>query len=136
VKASRPDRDDRRGRERAAGVLDPDAAAAIEERPRQRRPHRYQVVLHNDDYTTMDFVVAMLMKHFAMPPAEALHVMLQVHHKGSGVAGIYARDVAETKVAEVTDDAREQGMPLLLTAEPLAPEADDAGGESSGRSPD
>jgi ATP-dependent Clp protease adaptor protein ClpS len=126
------DRRDPHDSERADGALDTEPAAAIEERPRQRRPRRYQVVLHNDDYTTMDFVVAMLMKHFAMPPAEALHVMLQVHHKGSGVAGVYARDVAETKIAEVMADAREQGMPLLLTAEPLPPEDGGAGSDGSG----
>ena len=87
---------------------------------RPRRAPRYQVVMHNDDYTTMEFVVAMLMKHFHKPPAEALHVMLLVHHKGAGIAGVYTHDVAETKVAEVTDEARQEGMPLLLTVEPRA----------------
>jgi ATP-dependent Clp protease adaptor protein ClpS len=102
-------------------------AAAVARRP--RRAQRYQVVLHNDDYTTMEFVIAILMKHFHKPPAEAMHVMLQVHHKGAGVAGVYTRDVAETKVAEVTGEAREQGMPLLLTAEPLADPERGEGGE-------
>jgi ATP-dependent Clp protease adaptor protein ClpS len=101
--------------------------AAVRHHRRPRRAQRYQVVMHNDDYTTMEFVIAVLMKHFHKPPAEAMHVMLQVHHKGAGVAGVYTRDVAETKVAEVTGEAREQGMPLLLTAEPLAD--DPEGGE-------
>ncbi|MBV8199578.1 MAG: ATP-dependent Clp protease adaptor ClpS [Acidobacteria bacterium] len=87
-------------------------------RRRLERPRRYQVVVHNDDYTTMEFVVAMLMKHFHKPPAEALHVMLLVHHKGAGIAGVYSRDVAETKVAEVHEHAREWGMPLRLDVEP------------------
>jgi ATP-dependent Clp protease adaptor protein ClpS len=103
---------------------DPGADSAVETvaepevTRRPRRAPRYQVVMHNDDYTSMEFVVAMLMKHFHKPPAEALHVMLLVHHKGAGVAGVYTRDVAETKVAEVTEEARQEGMPLLLTVEP------------------
>ena len=103
---------------------DPGAGSAVETATAPevtrcpRRAPRYQVVMHNDDYTTMEFVVAMLMKHFHKPPAEALHIMLQVHHKGAGIAGIYTRDVAETKVAEVIDEARQEGMPLLLTVEP------------------
>jgi ATP-dependent Clp protease adaptor protein ClpS len=103
------------------GLEAPETGTAEEVRRRPRRARRYQVVFHNDDYTTMEFVVAMLMKHFHKPPAEAMHVMLLVHHKGAGVAGVYTRDVAETKVAEVTAEAREAGMPLLLTAEPLGP---------------
>jgi ATP-dependent Clp protease adaptor protein ClpS len=95
-----------------------ETVAAPEVKRRPRRAHRYQVVMHNDDYTTMEFVVAMLMKHFHKPPAEALHIMLLVHHKGAGIAGVYTRDVAETKVAEVIDEARQEGMPLLLTVEP------------------
>jgi ATP-dependent Clp protease adaptor protein ClpS len=110
---------------------DPDEGSAVETATarevarRPRRARRYQVVMHNDDYTTMEFVVAILMKHFHKPPAEALHVMLQVHHKGAGIAGIYTRDVAETKVAEVIDEARQEGMPLLLTVEPHGSPAPD-----------
>ena len=104
-----------------------ETVAEPEVKRRPRRARRYQVVMHNDDYTTMEFVVAMLMKHFHKPPAEALHIMLQVHHKGAGIAGVYTRDVAETKVAEVIDEARQEGMPLLLTVEPQgSPEPDDA----------
>jgi ATP-dependent Clp protease adaptor protein ClpS len=113
---------------------DPDSAvetvAEPEVKRRPRRVRRYQVVVHNDDYTTMEFVVAMLMKHFHKPPAEAVHIMLLVHHKGAGVAGVYSRDVAETKVAEVIDEARQEGMPLLLTVEPhgSSDDPEDAGG--------
>jgi ATP-dependent Clp protease adaptor protein ClpS len=90
---------------------------AVERRPRTRRPRRYRVLLHNDDYTTMEFVVRVLVEHFHKSPPEATHVMLQVHYKGVGVAGVYPKEVAETKVAEVTAEARAQGMPLLLTIE-------------------
>src|SRR5947209_18237991 len=61
-------------------------------RPRTRRPRRFRVLLHNDDFTTMEFVVHVLTAHFHMPPAGATQVMLQVHHKGVGVAGVYPRD--------------------------------------------
>jgi len=82
-----------------------------------RRPRRYKVLLHNDDYTTMDFVVSVLIRHFHKSPAEATHVMLQVHQQGLGVAGSYPKEVAETKVVEVTEEARAMGMPLKLTTE-------------------
>lgn len=82
------------------------------------RPRPWKVLLHNDDFTTMEFVVDVLVRHFDKGPAEATFVMLQVHRKGVGVAGVYPRDLAETKVAEVTAEAQASRMPLLVTAEP------------------
>ena len=90
----------------------------VEERVEVQRPPRWRVLLHNDDFTTMDFVVEVLVKHFDKNRTEATHVMLQVHHKGMGVAGVFPKDVAETKVAVVTEEARHNGMPLKLTMEP------------------
>jgi ATP-dependent Clp protease adaptor protein ClpS len=95
-----------------------DEDVATERRVRTDKPRRFKVILHNDNYTTMEFVVDVLMKFFHKNETEATHIMLAVHHRGHGVAGIYSRDVAETKVAQVTRYARDQGMPLKTTAEP------------------
>jgi len=78
----------------------------------------YRVLLHNDDYTTMEFVIWVLQEVFHKTESQATHLMLTIHHKGMGVAGVYTRDLAETKVAQVTEFAREHGMPLLTTTEP------------------
>ena len=97
---------------------DRDEGVVAERRSKTRKPRRFKVLLHNDDYTTTDFVVDILIHHFHKSHGEATHIMLQVHHSGLGVAGVYPKEVAETKVAEVTDEARAKGMPLMLTAEP------------------
>ncbi len=88
------------------------------ERPKTHTPRLYKVVFHNDDYTTMEFVVMVLMQFFQKSETEATHIMLTVHKKGSAVAGVYTRDVAESKVQKVILFSREHGMPLMLTAEP------------------
>lgn len=90
----------------------------LEERPRAKTPRLYRVLFHNDDYTTMEFVVDVLIRFFRKTATEAAQIMLQVHTHGVGVAGRYTREVAETKVAQVTEAAREEGFPLLLTMEP------------------
>ncbi len=89
------------------------------ERPssKVKRPKQYQVVLLNDDYTSMDFVVAVLEGIFQKSPAEAVQIMLSVHHKGSGVCGIYTKEIAEAKVESVHRKARENGFPLKATME-------------------
>jgi len=91
---------------------------ATQKKSRVEKVRRYKVVLHNDNYTTMEFVVLVLMKFFHKTETEATHIMLSVHHKGSGVAGVYTKDIAETKVAVVQSFAKENGMPLKLSAEP------------------
>ena len=98
----------------------PDEAGDVElqERPRTQIPRRFQVVFHNDDYTPMEFVIMVLMQFFHKDESEATHLMLQVHHKGSAVAGVFSRDIAETKVSHVMASARENGHPLLCTSEP------------------
>jgi ATP-dependent Clp protease adaptor protein ClpS len=88
------------------------------ERVETKEPRRYNVVLHNDDYTTMEFVVHVLMKFFHKDETQATSIMLQVHHQGYGVVGVFTRDVAETKASHVTDYAKEHGHPLKCTAEP------------------
>lgn len=86
--------------------------------PELARPKRFRVVLLNDDYTPMDFVVEVLQQFFHLGEAEATQVMLQVHVLGKGICGVFTRDIAETKVAQVTDCARSKEYPLLCTMEP------------------
>lgn len=90
------------------------------ERTRQktRQPDLYKVLLLNDDYTTMDFVVEILEQIFNKHPAEAYRIMMQVHIQGKGLCGLYPFEVAETKVAAVVDSARESGFPLRAAMEP------------------
>ena len=87
-------------------------------RSKTDKPKLYKVVLHNDDYTTMDFVVLVLESIFNKSPAEAYRVMMQVHTGGAGIAGVYSYEVAETKVALVHENAKEAGHPLRCSMEP------------------
>jgi ATP-dependent Clp protease adaptor protein ClpS len=93
--------------------------AAVRERivPKRQDPTLYKVVLLNDDYSTMDFVVHVLEAVFQKSPAEAYRIMMQVHLKGHGVAGVYPWEVADTKVDTVATMAREAGYPLKATIE-------------------
>lgn len=77
----------------------------------------YKVVLFNDDYTTMDFVIEVLQTFFAMTREHATQVMLKVHQEGSAICGVYPKDIAETKVAQVTAFAKQHGHPLRCELE-------------------
>lgn len=81
-------------------------------------PKMYKVIMHNDDYTTMEFVVHVLQKYFSKSSPEAHAIMLEVHTRGFGICGIYTYEVAESKVAKVTKYARENGHPLKCSTEP------------------
>ncbi len=78
---------------------------------------RYKVILHNDDYTTMEFVIQVLERFFHKSSEEAQHLMLKVHQEGSALCGVYSFEVAETKVHKVTQFARENRYPLKVTKE-------------------
>jgi ATP-dependent Clp protease adaptor protein ClpS len=88
-----------------------------ETRDETREPPMYRVLLHNDDYTTMEFVVEVLMYVFSKSPESAAKIMLNVHHKGVGVCGSYPHEIAETKVDTVHNLARESGYPLRCSME-------------------
>ena len=96
------------------GGSDPrrEGGLATETRRQVRRPPRFKVILFNDDYTPMEFVVGILEQVFDKSPAEATQIMLHVHHNGQGIAGVYVLEVAETKVATVHKLAEERGYPL------------------------
>src|SRR6266699_1136807 len=92
---------------------------AVKERVKtqKKEPTLYKVVLLNDDYTTMEFVVNVLETIFQKTPAEAYRIMMQVHLNGKGIAGVYPREVAETKVEALTSMARHAEYPLRATIE-------------------
>jgi len=91
--------------------------AVQEAEPKLKRPPLYRVVLINDDYTPMEFVVEVLQTVFGMDRNTATRVMLEVHTKGKGVCGVYSYEIAETKVAQVMSIAQQQQHPLLCTME-------------------
>ena len=95
-----------------------DGDVAVEQaKPKLKRPPLYKVLLLNDDYTPMEFVVHVLEQFFGMDRERATQVMLHVHTRGMGVCGVYSRDIAETKVAQVNDHSRANQHPLLCTLE-------------------
>ena len=96
---------------------DGDASVIVDTRPKTKRPPLYKVLLLNDDYTPMEFVVHVLERFFGMTHAQAFEVMLTVHKKGVAVVGVFSHEIAETKVAQVMDFARRHQHPLQCTME-------------------
>ena len=97
--------------------------AVLSAKPKLKRPPMYKVMLLNDDYTPMDFVVEILEDFFSMSREQATHVMLTVHLQGKAVCGTYTRDVAETKAAQVNQYSRENQHPLLCEIEAVDDES-------------
>lgn len=91
---------------------DAERGLATKQRPKADRPPRFKVILYNDDYTPMEFVVQVLEKVFGKSPSAATQIMLQIHRSGLGVAGVYVLEIAETKSATVLRMAEERGYPL------------------------
>ena len=96
---------------------DGSTGVATKRETRVRKPRQYKVLLLNDDYTTMEFVVQILESVFQKSPAEATRIMLTVHQKGSGLCGVFARQIAEAKMQMVHDRARAEGYPLRCIME-------------------
>jgi ATP-dependent Clp protease adaptor protein ClpS len=94
-----------------------DSNVVTEERVKVKIPKSFKVVILNDDYTPMDFVVSILEQIFRLSPAEAVKIMLEVHNKGAGVCGVYTKQIAEAKVEQVHSRAQEYGYPLKCNME-------------------
>jgi len=105
-----PDWEEDQGGDRQGGLL-------TEQKQKLKKPPLYKVLLHNDDYTTMEFVVFILQSVFHKPEAEAVRIMLDVHQQGIGVAGVFTYEIAEAKVNKVIAMARANEYPLLCTLE-------------------
>ncbi len=97
---------------------DEQSGVATKTKDKLQTPRMYKVVMHNDDYTTMEFVVLVLQKFFNKNHAESQSIMLEVHTRGFGICGVYTYEVAESKVAKVIKYARENGHPLKCSTEP------------------
>ena len=103
--------------ERKQGGSSPVTSVVTESKPKTKKPSMYKVLLLNDDYTPMEFVVAVLERIFHKNHDDATQIMLHVHQRGLGVCGVYPFDVAETKVTQVLDLAQRQQHPLQCTME-------------------
>ena len=103
----------------AAGSPDneDDFGVALDTRPKTKRPPLYKVMILNDDYTPMEFVIIVLEKFFGLTHQESFELMLTVHKKGLAVVGVYSREIAETKVTQVSDMAQHHEHPLQCTME-------------------
>jgi ATP-dependent Clp protease adaptor protein ClpS len=99
-------------------IFESQAADVAEAEPALKRPRRYKVILRNDDYTPMEFVVHVLMKYFHLNEVRATHIMFDVHTKGKGMCGVYTKEIAETKVIFVNNYSQINEHPLLCEMEP------------------
>jgi ATP-dependent Clp protease adaptor protein ClpS len=108
-----------------------DLSVVVEKKSKtsRKKPRQWKVILHNDDYTTMEFVIAVLVQVFHHQPPAAEQLTMEVHERGACVAGVYTREVAETKVDTVERLARAAEFPFLATMEPEEPE--DADGKET-----
>ena len=98
--------------------VDWDGGLAVEEeKPKLKPPKQYKVIVNNDDYTPMEFVVQVLMMYFSMDDAKATRVMMSVHTKGKGICGVFSHEIAETKVDQVNEYSRMNQHPLMCTME-------------------
>ena len=111
------DQDKRPGGGNTPGEGGPATGVVVKTRPRTKKPSNYKVLMLNDDYTPMEFVVHVLERFFQKNREEATRIMLHVHRRGVGVCGVYTYEVAETKVTQVMDLARQNQHPLQCTIE-------------------
>ena len=105
---------ERKQGDQATGIR---TAVVTQTKPKTQKPSMYRVLLLNDDYTPMEFVVDVLEKFFSLDRPNATRIMLEVHTKGKGICGVYTYEIAETKVAQVTTYARDNQHPLMCTLE-------------------
>ncbi len=98
-------------------LIHDDGLAVEEAKPQTKKPPLYKVILLNDDYTPMEFVVHVLEQFFSLSRDKATHIMLHIHTQGKGVCGVFSREIAETKVAQVNEYSRVNEHPLLCTME-------------------
>lgn len=110
-----PKRMSSQGNDRNGG--DTNTGVAVKTRPKTKKPSMYKVLMLNDDYTPMEFVVHVLERFFSKSREEATRIMLHVHQRGVGVCGVFTYEVAETKVTQVMDLARQNQHPLQCTIE-------------------
>ena len=99
-------------------MSDIDVKPRTKARPKTQRPRLHKVILVNDDFTPREFVVAVLKAVFGMNEDQSYRVMITAHRRGTSVVAVYAKDIAETKATEATDQGRRAGYPLLFTTEP------------------
>jgi len=101
------------------GLDDADTGVVTRTRPRTKKPSNYKVLMLNDDYTPMEFVVVVIQEFFNKDRETATQIMLKIHLDGKGICGVYSRDVAATKVEQVQEAARQAGHPLQCVSEPV-----------------